>query len=106
MNVTKNFQYEINLHNSIVADSFKEALEIAKSILADLEKLAKLEKEGKIKGECGCDSPSLQSITIIDKSIEPELQKISLVSCFEYESEDARERSIGKDVSYEFNGGE
>ena len=44
---TKIREYEISWHNPIVADSITEAYEFVKSILADLEKLAQWEKEGK-----------------------------------------------------------
>lgn len=78
-------EYEIDWHNPIVADTIKEALEQAKPLVQDLEKIAQLEKEGKIEAECGCDSPSFQIITVLDKSIEPELQKIAIVSWYEME---------------------
>jgi hypothetical protein len=82
----------------IAADSIKEALEMIESILPDLKKLAQLEKEGKIMGECldpyrckCCDSlPNLQAIDVLDESIEPELKKINLVDFLgEYDDEDA-----------------
>jgi hypothetical protein len=81
-------QYQIYWHNLIVAGSVKEAVEAVQSILEDLQRLAQWEKEGKIKAECMNASPSIQEIVVLDESIEPELQKISLVSCFEYEEDE------------------
>jgi hypothetical protein len=81
----KDKQYEISWHNLIVADSISEALQQVRAILEDLEKLLKLEKENKIEAECGSDSPSFQIITVLNNSIEPELQKIGIVSCYEME---------------------
>lgn len=81
-------QYQICWHNLIVAGSVKEAVEMVKSILGDLQRLAQWEKEGKIKGECTSVSPSIQEIVVLDESIKPELEKISFVSCFEYEVEE------------------
>ena len=81
-------EYKICWHNLIVAHSVKEAVELVQSILEDLKKLEQLEKEGKIKGECMGALPSIQQIVVLDKSIEPELRKISLVGCLEYEMEE------------------
>ena len=71
---------EINWHNPIVADSIAEAYGYVKVILEDLEKLKKFEEDGKIKAECGCDSPSFMFVYVLDKSILPEFRKINLVS--------------------------
>jgi hypothetical protein len=71
---------EINWHNPIVADSIAEAYGYVKDTLDDLEKLKKFEEEGKIKAECGCDSPSFMFVYVLDKSILSEFQKIKLVS--------------------------
>lgn len=76
-------EYQILWHNMISAESIKEVLEIVESILSDLRILALWEKEGKIEAECLDYSPSIQGITVLDESIEPELRKISLVNCFE-----------------------
>lgn len=81
-------EYQIHWHNLIVAHSVKEAVRLVQSILEDLKKLEQLEKEGKIKGKCLDASPSIQQIVVLDKSIEPELRKISLVGCLKYETEE------------------
>lgn len=83
-------EYSIYWHNLIVADSIEEAVETVQSTLADLQKLAQWEREGKIEGECMDFSPSIQSIVVLDESIEPELRKISLVSCSEYDEEEEK----------------
>jgi hypothetical protein len=80
--------HEIDWHNLIVADSIAEAHRYVKSILEDLEKLLKFEQEGKIKAECGCDSPSFQIINVLDKSIEPELQRLAIVSCHQTDTDE------------------
>jgi len=89
--------YEISWHNPIVANTISDAYNKVKSILADLEKLVKWEREGKINAECGDSSPSFQSIEVLDKSIEPELQKISIVSCYEVEDEDSDQSEDAND---------
>jgi hypothetical protein len=83
--------YEIDWHNPIVADTASEAYDKAKSIFEDLGKLTQFEKEGKIEAECGSDSPSFQIITVLDKSIEPELQKIGIVNWYETEEDEDEE---------------
>lgn len=80
--------YEIDHHNDIVADTMAEAYDQAKSILDDRKKLLEWEKEGKIEAECGCVSPSFQIITVLEKAIEPELQKIGIVSCYQTDADE------------------
>lgn len=83
--------YEISWHNPIVANTASEAYDQAKLILGDLEKLAQWENEGKISLECGCDSPSFQMIEVLNESIEPELQKVGIVSWHEIEADEDEE---------------
>jgi hypothetical protein len=70
---------EISRHNPIVANSIEEAHKGVKAILEDLDKLLKFEQEGKIRVECGCDSPSFMFVYVLDKSILPEIRKIKIV---------------------------
>jgi hypothetical protein len=85
MKLVKVKTYFLYWHNPVVTNSASEAYDKVKSILEDIGKIAQLEKEGKIGAECGCDSPSFQIITVLDKSIEMELQQIGIVSCYETE---------------------
>lgn len=71
---------EIDLHNLFSAGSIAEAHGYAKSIFEDFDKLLKLEQKGKIRSECGCDSPSFMFVYVLDKSVLPELRKIRIVS--------------------------
>ncbi len=94
--------YELSWRNAIVANSISEAYDQCKVILADLEKLVKWEKEGKISAECGDSSPSFQMLEVLDKSIEPELQKVGIVCWYEtevdeYEEEPETQSSEGAD---------
>ena len=90
--------YEIDHHNDIVADTIADAFNQTKSNLEDLTKLLQWEKEGKIEAECGCDSPSFQIITVLDKSIEQDLQKIGIVSCYEVEAEESEQSDDSSDA--------
>lgn len=89
-------EYELCWHDPIVANTIKEALEQVKSYILDLEKLAQLEKEGKIEAECGCDSPSFQIIHVLDKSIEPDLQKLAIVNCYQTEVDENQDDEINQ----------
>jgi hypothetical protein len=86
--------YEIDWHNPIVADTTSEAYDQVKLILEDLGKLTQWEQEGKIEAECGSDSPSFQIITVLDKSIESELQKIGIISRYETEVVEDEEAGV------------
>lgn len=93
-------EYQIFWHDSIAVSSLREALEIVQSIFADLQKLVQWENDGKIRGECmDCSPFGTQRIEVLDESIEPQLRKVSLVSCLEYDEEEkveAGEEEKGK----------
>jgi hypothetical protein len=82
-------EYQVFWNNLIAASSLKDALKIVLSILADLKKLVEWEREGKIRGECvDCSPDGRQGIEVLDESIEPQLRKVSLVSCLEHDEEE------------------
>jgi hypothetical protein len=83
-----NKTYEISWRDPVVANTIAEAYDQIKSILENLKKLVQWEQEGKISAECGDSSPSFQCIVVLDASIEPELQKIGIVSFYQIDDEE------------------
>jgi len=69
----------------LVASSIKEALEKIKPVAAELEKLARWEKEGKIESFGNVDSHGFLNIKLNDDSIGPELRSMKLVLVQEFD---------------------
>lgn len=75
-------EYYVQLHKCLVANSAKTALQKIKPVVAELKRIAQWEKEGKIRGE-DVDSRGFQYIKVLDDSVEPKLNAMDLVICFE-----------------------